>query len=873
MNQTRPSDSPLLFTKLSPPVLRKNYVVRTGLFDKLAQSVNMGVTFVQGGAGTGKTTLLSSYIRTSGLKKVGWLSLDASNANAYSFWLYVAAAVDPFLDDDGSLTRLMRSNLDASHMESLLVMLINRLYGEEDYYVVLDDVNYITDITLVHTLEFFINAMPKNLHLFMLSREDPPIYLGPLAVSGRLLFIDGKQMQLSPDEGMAFLKQTLGVAGSDEELDRLNTYAEGWVGGLQLAAAAGVTDERSDILRAGGGIASEYLTREIFESLTQAEQDFLVGTGFLSYFDAGICAGIFDGFTKARFDAMVECLTKKNLFIVCIDEHKGAYRYHNILTEYLQQRFDRQPDEQRRAFHANAAEAFRQAGAREEALKEFCAAGDFDRMLEIAQTMDGDIAAWIHLDKVPLDRLILNPDLAVQCFMYNLGNLNLERCRTMYRMFEEHYQDTDILRAMQFAESYLMEDPAVLPQYRTLSAQQIENLPFGRAVKALTLVQNSIALLQEMRYDEARECVKRALQTCAGANVLVEFFAYNQTAQLYEEIGCLNESLSCYAKSEKLFNSPWMMSGISMNYYVGIVGVYMRQMELDRASEILGYLQELLDREHVHVDVVDMTLAYHLAELKFLKGDAHGGAVCVERILSTYPSFHILNLSRLIHELDCAELLAPAIAERFLVGLEASDDYRSQPFMVLLRARLLFKRGQTEEALERTEDILVFSREHKGKLRLVEAGLLKVFMLVCGPKTADTRREIDNLLREAVYYAHEDKLFMPFFLDRATLLPLMRSLLPRLESEDAPTGAQTAFLRTAIVLCDENASPREQGVLSPRETEVLAQMARGITNRQIAENLYISQATVKTHVLSIFGKLGVSSRMKAVDRGREEGLL
>lgn len=873
MNQTTAPDSPLLFTKLNPPVLRKNYVVRTGLFDELSRSMNMGVTFVQGGAGSGKTTLLSSFIRTSGLEKVGWLSLDASNANAYSFWLYFAAAVDPLLDTHGSLTKLMRSNLDASHMESLLVMLINRLYGEEDYYVVLDDVNYITDATLVHTLEFFINAMPENLHLFMLSREDPPIYLGPLAVSGRLLFIDSKQMRLSPAEGMTFLRETLGVVGSDEELDRLNTYAEGWVGGLQLAAAAGATGEHSGILRAGGGIASEYLSREIFESLTQTEQDFLVGTGFLSYFDADICASIFDGFTDTRFDAMMECLTKKNLFIVCIDEDKGIYRYHNILAEYLQQRFEHLPDERKREFHANAAQAFGHAGNKEEALREFCAAGDFDSMIGMAQAMDGDIAAWIYLDMVPLDRLILNADLAVQCFMYNLGNLNLERCRALFQMFEEHYQGSSIFRALQFAESYLMEDPAVLPQYQTLSVQEIEDLPFSRAVKALTLVQNSIGLLQEMRYDETKECIEKALKTCAGSNILVDFFAYNQMAQFYEETGHLNQSLSYYARSEKLFASPWMMSGISINYYAGIVGVYMRQMELEHAGELLEHLQKLLDKERTRMDVADMTVDYHLAELRFLRGDAHGGASCVEKIISAYPSFHILNLSRLVHELDCAELLDPALAERFLVGLEASDYYRSQPFMVLLRARLLFKRGQEEEALEKTEDVLVFSREHKNKLRLVEAGLLKVFMLVHSTKTADTQRTVDNLLREAVYYAYEDMLLMPFFLDRATLSSPMRDLLPRLTSEDASGRAQAAFLREAIALCSGNASPKEQELLSPRETEVLGQMATGITNREIAENLYISQATVKTHVLSIFGKLGVSSRMRAVDKAREERLI
>ena len=181
----------------------------------------------------------------------------------------------------------------------------------------------------------------------MLSREDPPVYLGPLAISGRLLFIDGRQMQLTPEEGMAFLRQTLKLKESDEVLLKLNTYAEGWIGGLQLAAATGACGKYGQLLRAGGGIASEYLTREIIESLAPAEKEFLIKTGFISYFDAEICASIIDDFTRADFDRMMESLVSKNLFIICVDETGGVYRYHNILLDYLSQQFLHLPEEQR----------------------------------------------------------------------------------------------------------------------------------------------------------------------------------------------------------------------------------------------------------------------------------------------------------------------------------------------------------------------------------------------------------------------------------------------------------------------------------------------------------------------------------------------
>jgi DNA-binding NarL/FixJ family response regulator len=61
--------------------------------------------------------------------------------------------------------------------------------------------------------------------------------------------------------------------------------------------------------------------------------------------------------------------------------------------------------------------------------------------------------------------------------------------------------------------------------------------------------------------------------------------------------------------------------------------------------------------------------------------------------------------------------------------------------------------------------------------------------------------------------------------------------------------------------------------LSARETEVLALVAKGESNPQIARSLFLSEATVKTHLLHVFEKLGVSDRTRAVTRAMELGIL
>ena len=64
-----------------------------------------------------------------------------------------------------------------------------------------------------------------------------------------------------------------------------------------------------------------------------------------------------------------------------------------------------------------------------------------------------------------------------------------------------------------------------------------------------------------------------------------------------------------------------------------------------------------------------------------------------------------------------------------------------------------------------------------------------------------------------------------------------------------------------------------QEPLSAREQEVLELVARGATNREAARQLFVSEATVKTHLLHVYAKLGVNDRAAAVAEAFQRGLL
>ncbi|UBU18119.1 response regulator [Nonomuraea gerenzanensis] len=89
----------------------------------------------------------------------------------------------------------------------------------------------------------------------------------------------------------------------------------------------------------------------------------------------------------------------------------------------------------------------------------------------------------------------------------------------------------------------------------------------------------------------------------------------------------------------------------------------------------------------------------------------------------------------------------------------------------------------------------------------------------------------------------------------------------------AAARGEAVLSPTVAGVLDQRVREAAVRVLSPREVEVMGLIARGATNREIAGRLFITEATVKTHLLHVFAKLGVKDRAAAVAVAYERGLL
>jgi LuxR family maltose regulon positive regulatory protein len=180
-------------------------------------------------------------------------------------------------------------------------------------------------------------------------------------------------------------------------------------------------------------------------------------------------------------------------------------------------------------------------------------------------------------------------------------------------------------------------------------------------------------------------------------------------------------------------------------------------------------------------------------------------------------------------------------------------------------ADVLVAQGRKGEALRLCERILTVS-EAAGALGNVMPLLAREALLLHSQGRVE---EAIEKLSRAVSLAEPENHVGVFIRMGEDLTDLLRNVAAR--------GCAVDFVKRLLTAIEERSSPRSlPGLVEPlseRELEVLRLVAVGLSNRQIASQLVLSEATVKKHINNIYGKLNAHKRTEAVASAREMGLL
>lgn len=200
---------------------------------------------------------------------------------------------------------------------------------------------------------------------------------------------------------------------------------------------------------------------------------------------------------------------------------------------------------------------------------------------------------------------------------------------------------------------------------------------------------------------------------------------------------------------------------------------------------------------------------------------------------------------------------------------EAQPDYHHD-YLYQVVARILIEQERYQVAEHLLSTLMDLAETGERRRRLIEVGVL---LALLERRRGNDSAAIDHL-RTAISHAEKDR-FVRVFADEARDLA---GLLPRVQPVTGggyPSADYLALLADAMGTGGPQA-PDQSALIEPlseRELEVLALLAEGLTNRELAERLYLSVGTIKRHTHNIYGKLGVNNRTQALVRGRALGLI
>src|SRR5512135_1209572 len=195
----------LLKTKLCIPPVRSGMVARPRLVQRLDESLGCRLTLLSAPAGFGKTSLLSAWAGECG-HPLAWLSLDEGDNDPARFLNYLAAALQTVDPSVGRGIGGLLGSTDAPTMEALVAILINDLTGTaQPILLALDDYHAIHSQAVHNALSLLIDHAPPALHLFLLTRQDPPLPLARLRARAQVLEIRADELRFSAEETARFL--------------------------------------------------------------------------------------------------------------------------------------------------------------------------------------------------------------------------------------------------------------------------------------------------------------------------------------------------------------------------------------------------------------------------------------------------------------------------------------------------------------------------------------------------------------------------------------------------------------------------------------------------------------------------------------------
>jgi LuxR family maltose regulon positive regulatory protein len=887
--RTAAADGPeLLGDKLRIPRLSLATLRRRRLIDLIEQAASHRVTVVSGPAGAGKTVACGSWASaTPRSRRVAWLTLDADDRDPARFWAYVQAALTRADVVPADAARLL-PDLPTDAFPLRLVEAAQLL--TEPVTLVLDDVHELADGPVLAGLDQLIRHVPPTLRLVLSGRRPPRLQLARLRVSGELADVTSADLACTVEEADAYFAM-LGLEVDARSRDEVLRRTEGWMAGLRLAAMniRGQVQESGRITDIAGDepLVTDYLWDEVLGRQPPETRLFMLRTSVTQEMSGDLADALTGGPGGAR---TLERLSRENSFVEALGNDRATYRYHPLLRGVLAAERNREIPHEVPVLLRRAARWHAAHDRATDALRSAAEAGDWDYAAHILA--EAGTAALVRSGATTLEQVLaLFPaercadDAAVAAALaaarlwsgdpdgasHHLEGAQraLGRCAPAARRIIEPWLMA--LRTMQ-AASRAAADPGLLAQGWTLAEQAQATVGTQPEHRVLGLLWFALGAARLRRWEihEARYALNHAgRQLTAGG--LGELCARARGWQALAEAWFGDLTAAEKALGESRECDPGRDPGASCLAALASAQVGLARDDLAGVHKLLDDAGEHVAGRHQlpgepHLSVVTALIR---ARTVLADGDSTGARGLVLRLRDTSAPDDP-HLDWMLTLLDCDIALRTGDTGRARVTLvgQADGPYHDRADSQLMLGRLLLAEGDFARALEAARPILDGTADGV-TLQIKVAALLVAAVADRRLGLTETAAE---LLEQALALAEPDDASRVFLDAGQTVRSAITVLVP-------PTSRSASFAGRILERFDTQlphaggAPEQAEILLTDSELAVLRFLPSHLTNQEIAEALFLSINTVKTHLRSAYRKLGVTSRRAAIARGRRLDLL
>lgn len=328
--------------KITAPSISGLYE-RKRLYGTLDQALQKQAVWIVGPPGSGKTSLVSSYLNNRGIKNI-WYQVDEGDSDIATFFYYMRLAIPRVTPRRGTPPPLLTPEYFRGILafaRSYCQKLYNRL--KPPFVLVFDNYHEVADESLFHEIiRAGVNELPNNGHVIFISRLDPPSILARYRANSILEMIGWNDLKLTREESDDIIKLRSKKTPSDKQLSILYKKTQGWVAGLILLfSQTKIKDIPIQLLEKNiPNDVIDYFAGEIFYQLDEQVQDTLLKTALLPRMTIKmvdeLCGNDFAG-------QLLMNMAQNNIFtthylqpdIDHVAEQELEYKYHPLFRDFL----------------------------------------------------------------------------------------------------------------------------------------------------------------------------------------------------------------------------------------------------------------------------------------------------------------------------------------------------------------------------------------------------------------------------------------------------------------------------------------------------------------------------------------------------------